>query len=1292
KYSHITGGLIAVSELSGRVSSRATSKKKHKRILALCFLGLLPSSYSFASQMDISNFYIRDYMDFAQNKGIFQAGATNIEIVKKDGSTLKLPEVPFPDFSPVANKGSTTSIGGAYSITATHNTKNHHSVATQNWGNSTYKQTDWNTSHPDFAVSRLDKFVVETRGATEGADISLSKQQALERYGVNYKGEKKLIAFRAGSGVVSVKKNGRITPFNEVSYKPEMLNGSFVHIDDWSGWLILTNNQFDEFNNIASQGDSGSALFVYDNQKKKWVVAGTVWGIYNYANGKNHAAYSKWNQTTIDNLKNKYSYNVDMSGAQVATIENGKLTGTGSETTDIKNKDLIFTGGGDILLKSSFDNGAGGLVFNDKKTYRVNGDDFTFKGAGVDTRNGSTVEWNIRYDNKDNLHKIGDGTLDVRKTQNTNLKTGEGLVILGAEKTFNNIYITSGDGTVRLNAENALSGGEYNGIFFAKNGGTLDLNGYNQSFNKIAATDSGAVITNTSTKKSILSLNNTADYIYHGNINGNLDVLQHHETKKENRRLILDGGVDTTNDISLRNTQLSMQGHATEHAIYRDGAFSCSLPAPMRFLCGSDYVAGMQNTEADAVKQNGNAYKTNNAVSDLSQPDWETGTFRFGTLHLENSDFSVGRNANVIGDIQASKSNITIGDTTAYIDLHAGKNITGDGFGFRQNIVRGNSQGETLFTGGITAEDSTIVIKDKAKALFSNYVYLLNTKATIEKGADVTTQSGMFSTSDISVSGNLSMTGNPDKDNKFEPSIYLNDASYLLTDDSARLVAKNKASVVGDIHSTKSASIMFGHDESDLSQLSDRTSKGLALGLLGGFDVSYRGSVNAPSASATMNNTWWQLTGDSALKTLKSTNSMVYFTDSANNKKFHTLTVDELATSNSAYAMRTDLNNSDKLVVNKKLSGKDNILLVDFLNKPSGEKLDIELVSAPGNSSKDVFKGSEQAIGFSNVTPVITTRETDDKITWSLTGYNTVANKEATRNAAALFSVDYKAFLNEVNNLNKRMGDLRDINGEAGAWARIMSGTGSASGGFSDNYTHVQVGVDKKHELDGLDLFTGFTVTHTDSSASADVFSGKTKSVGAGLYASAMFDSGAYIDLIGKYVHHDNEYTATFAGLGTRDYSTHSWYAGAEAGYRCHVTEDTWIEPQAELVYGAVSGKQFAWKDQGMHLSMKDKDYNPLIGRTGVDVGKSFSGKDWKVTARAGLGYQFDLLANGETVLRDASGEKRIKGEKDSRMLMSVGLNAEIRDNVRFGLEFEKSAFGKYNVDNAVNANFRYSF
>lgn len=43
-----------------------------------------------------------------------------------------------------------------------------------------------------------------------------------------------------------------------------------------------------------------------------------------------------------------------------------------------------------------------------------------------------------------------------------------------------------------------------------------------------------------------------------------------------------------------------------------------------------------------------------------------------------------------------------------------------------------------------------------------------------------------------------------------------------------------------------------------------------------------------------------------------------------------------------------------------------------------------------------------------------------------------------------------------------------------------------------------------------------------------------------GLYASALFNSGAYIDLIGKYIHHDNDYTGNFAGLGTKHYGTHS--------------------------------------------------------------------------------------------------------------------------------------------------------
>ncbi|MFV2236623.1 autotransporter outer membrane beta-barrel domain-containing protein, partial [Escherichia coli] len=77
----------------------------------------------------------------------------------------------------------------------------------------------------------------------------------------------------------------------------------------------------------------------------------------------------------------------------------------------------------------------------------------------------------------------------------------------------------------------------------------------------------------------------------------------------------------------------------------------------------------------------------------------------------------------------------------------------------------------------------------------------------------------------------------------------------------------------------------------------------------------------------------------------------------------------------------------------------------------------------------------------------------------------------------------------------KRMGDLRDTQGDAGGWARIMTGTGSADGGYSDNYTHVQSGADRKHELDGVELFTGALLTYTDRKADSHAYSGKTKSV-----------------------------------------------------------------------------------------------------------------------------------------------------------------------------------------------------
>ncbi|HAI9723259.1 TPA: serine protease autotransporter toxin Sat [Escherichia coli] len=1288
KYSAATGGLIAVSELAKRVSGK-TNRKLVATMLSLAVAGTVN-----AANIDISNVWARDYLDLAQNKGIFQPGATDVTITLKNGDKFSFHNLSIPDFSGAAASGAATAIGGSYSVTVAHNKKNPQAAETQVYAQSSYKVVDRRNSN-DFEIQRLNKFVVETVGATPAETNPTTYSDALERYGiVTSDGSKKIIGFRAGSGGTSFI-NGESKISTNSAYSHDLLSASLFEVTQWDSYGMMIYKNDKTFRNLEIFGDSGSGAYLYDNKLEKWVLVGTTHGIAS-VNGDQLTWITKYNDKLVSKLKDTYSHKINLNGNNV-TIKNTDITlhqnnadTTGTQEKITKDKDIVFTNGGNVLFKDNLDFGSGGIIFDEGHEYNINGQGFTFKGAGIDIGKESIVNWNALYSSDDVLHKIGPGTLNVQKKQGANIKIGEGNVILNEEGTFNNIYLASGNGKVILNKDNSLGNDQYAGIFFTKRGGTLDLNGHNQTFTRIAATDDGTTITNSdTTKEAVLAINNEDSYIYHGNINGNIKLTHNinSQDKKTNAKLILDGSVNTKNDVEVSNASLIMQGHATEHAIFRSTANHCSLV----FLCGTDWVTVLKETESSYNKKFNSDYKSNNQQTSFDQPDWKTGVFKFDTLHLNNADFSISRNANVEGNISANKSAITIGDKNVYIDNLAGKNITNNGFDFKQTISTNLSIGETKFTGGITAHNSQIAIGDQAVVTLNGATFLDNTPISIDKGAKVIAQNSMFTTKGIDISGELTMMGIPEQNSKtVTPGLHYAADGFRLSGGNANFIARNMASVTGNIYADDAATITLGQPETETPTISSAY-QAWAETLLYGFDTAYRGAITAPKATVSMNNAIWHLNSQSSINRLETKDSMVRFT--GDNGKFTTLTVNNLTIDDSAFVLRANLAQADQLVVNKSLSGKNNLLLVDFIEKNGNSNgLNIDLVSAPKGTAVDVFKATTRSIGFSDVTPVIEQKNDTDKATWTLIGYKSVANADAAKKATLLMSGGYKAFLAEVNNLNKRMGDLRDINGESGAWARIMSGTGSAGGGFSDNYTHVQVGADNKHELDGLDLFTGVTMTYTDSHAGSDAFSGETKSVGAGLYASAMFESGAYIDLIGKYVHHDNEYTATFAGLGTRDYSSHSWYAGAEVGYRYHVTDSAWIEPQAELVYGAVSGKQFSWKDQGMNLTMKDKDFNPLIGRTGVDVGKSFSGKDWKVTARAGLGYQFDLFANGETVLRDASGEKRIKGEKDGRMLMNVGLNAEIRDNLRFGLEFEKSAFGKYNVDNAINANFRYSF
>lgn len=497
----------------------------------------------------------------------------------------------------------------------------------------------------------------------------------------------------------------------------------------------------------------------------------------------------------------------------------------------------------------------------------------------------------------------------------------------------------------------------------------------------------------------------------------------------------------------------------------------------------------------------------------LNQKDWENRQFTMKTLSLKDADFHLSRNASLNSDIKSDNSHITLGSDRAFVDKNDGTgnyvipeegtsvpDTVNDRSQYEGNITLKHNSALDIgsrFTGGIDAYDSAVSITSPDVLLTAPGAFA-GSSLTVHDGGHLTALNGLFSDGHIQAgkNGKITLSGTPVKDttNQYAPAVYLTDG-YDLTGDNAALEITRGAHASGDIHASAASTVTIGSDTPAELASAETAASAFAGSLLEGYNAAFNGAITGGRADVSMHNALWTLGGDSAIHSLTVRNSRI---SSEGDRTFRTLTVNKLDATGSDFVLRTDLKNADKINVTEKATGSDNSLNVSFMNNPAqGQALNIPLVTAPAGTSAEMFKAGTRVTGFSRVTPTLHVDTSGGNTKWILDGFKAEADKAAASKADSFMNAGYKNFMTEVNNLNKRMGDLRDTNGDAGAWARIMSGAGSADGGYSDNYTHVQVGFDKKHELDGVDLFTGVTMTYTDSSADSHAFSGKTKSVGA---------------------------------------------------------------------------------------------------------------------------------------------------------------------------------------------------
>ncbi|MCL4974668.1 IgA-specific serine endopeptidase autotransporter [Neisseria meningitidis] len=532
-----------------------TKRFKINAISLSIFLAYALTPYSEAALVrDDVDYQI--FRDFAENKGKFFVGATDLSVKNKQGQNIgnALSNVPMIDFSVAdVNKRIATVVDPQYAVSVKHakaevhtfyygqynghndvaDKENEYRVVEQNnyephkaWGASNLGRLE------DYNMARFNKFVTEVApiaptDAGGGLDtykdknrfssfvrVGAGRQLVYEKGAYHQEGNEKGYDLRDLSQAYRYAIAG--TPYKDINIDQTMntegLIGFGNHNKQYSAEELKQALSQDALTNYGVLGDSGSPLFAFDKQKNQWVFLGT----YDYWAGYGKKSWQEWNiykKEFADKIKQR-----DNAGTIKGYGEHHwKTTGTnshigstavrlaGNERGANNGQNVTFENNGTLVLDQNINQGAGGLFFKGDYTVKGINNDITWLGAGIDVADGKKVVWQVKNPNGDRLAKIGKGTLEINGTgvNQGQLKVGDGTVILNQKadsnqkvQAFSQVGIVSGRGTLVLNSSNQINP---DNLYFGFRGGRLDANGNDLTFEHIRNVDEGARIVNHNT-------------------------------------------------------------------------------------------------------------------------------------------------------------------------------------------------------------------------------------------------------------------------------------------------------------------------------------------------------------------------------------------------------------------------------------------------------------------------------------------------------------------------------------------------------------------------------------------------------------------------------------------------------------------------------------------------------------------------------------------------------------------------------------------------------------------------
>lgn len=297
---------------------------------------------------------------------------------------------------------------------------------------------------------------------------------------------------------------------------------------------------------------------------------------------------------------------------------------------------------------------------------------------------------------------------------------------------------------------------------------------------------------------------------------------------------------------------------------------------------------------------------------------------------------------------------------------------------------------------------------------------------------------------------------------------------------------------------------------------------------------------------------------------------------------------------------------------------------------------------------------------------------------------------ETNRTLTAIANLPVVAWRAELNDLYKRMGDLRATPYKSGAWVRYNGGKFKWSDGDLENDFHmIQVGIDTMPTENNIRFGTAFSYTKGD--ADFDGGSADLDTYSLALYGTWLGDKGQYVDVIGRVASIKNDANArSLTGQG-KAYDGKMDNTGlslsAEAGWRFALPYNLFIEPQVEATYSYIDSDSFRYGDRKYELQSTDS----FIARAGFMAGIQCPDNKGNVYVRASVVH--DFLGETDVKVSNAHMSRTVSNDFGGTWgEFGIGANVSVSDNTYVYADVEHTTGGEIEEPWRVNFGVRYNF